>query len=107
MGRLKDCSFESFRPDWSDVSAFNTTLAVTLATCRQYAAHPKGWLYLWGSYGTGKSHLAAAIANTLVERGVETAYASLLHLMRFLRQGIRPRAGEPSADERLEMLSRG
>jgi DNA replication protein DnaC len=104
MGRLKDCSFESFRPDWSDVSAFNTTLAVTLATCHQYAAHPKGWLYLWGSYGTGKSHLAAAIANTLAERGVETTYASLPRLMRFLRQGIQPGVGELSADGRLEML---
>jgi len=31
----------------------------------EFAVDPKGWLILMGSYGCGKTHLAAAIANAL------------------------------------------
>jgi len=30
---------------------------------RQYAETPRGWLIITGTYGSGKTHLAAAIAN--------------------------------------------
>lgn len=39
-----------------------------LDVCRQYADDPRGWLYLYGLPGVGKSHLAAALAQQLDER---------------------------------------
>jgi DNA replication protein DnaC len=104
LGSLANCTFETFRSSWSTVPEFNESLDVAMQICQWFAEKPQGWLYLWGSYGTGKSHLAAAIANTLAGRGTETAYASVPRLLRFLRQGIQPGAGELSADKRLDLL---
>lgn len=57
-------TFDTFRPDEYNRGA--------LAYCKNYAANfdrqEKG-LYLWGSYGVGKTHLAAAIANHLMLEG--------------------------------------
>ena len=41
--------------------------AVKAATT--FALKPRGWLVLTGPYGCGKTHLAAAIANTLTDKG--------------------------------------
>lgn len=43
-----------------------------------FAQHPKGNLILWSdtSYGTGKTHLAAAIANYQVSQGVEARFTT-------------------------------
>ena len=41
--------------------------AVKAATT--FAAKPRGWLVLTGPYGCGKTHLAAAIANSLADKG--------------------------------------
>src|SRR5690349_12418233 len=35
----------------------------------RYAKEPDGWLLLQGTYGTGKTHLAVAIANTRLSCG--------------------------------------
>lgn len=104
LGSLANCTFETFRSSWSTIPEFNADLDVAMEICQRYAAQPHGWLYLWGSYGTGKSHLAAALANALAGRGMETTYASVPRLLRFLRQGFQPGIGELSADGRLEML---
>ena len=34
-----------------------------------FAEKPKGWLFFQGNYGSGKTHLAAAIANYLLSKG--------------------------------------
>ena len=50
--------------------------------CRKYVdrdnlfAEPHNGLMLLGGVGTGKTHLAAAIANTFVERGIVTLFAT-------------------------------
>jgi DNA replication protein DnaC len=61
-GRYRRQTFERFeqRREKGTASvrrAYNAALA--------YAHSPQGWLALYGSKGTGKSHLAAAIANHL------------------------------------------
>ncbi|MBN1965155.1 MAG: hypothetical protein JW910_10950, partial [Anaerolineae bacterium] len=45
----------------SDAQAQNLRIAKDL--CTRYAAQPQGWLLLQGGFGSGKTHLAAAIAN--------------------------------------------
>ena len=40
------------------------------------AIGPQGTLVLYGSYGTGKTHLLAAIANAVASRGQTCRFAS-------------------------------
>lgn len=47
---------------------------------RAFAKRPEGWLFMYGSRGTGKSHLAAAIANQLLKPS-EAGEASLVLFM--------------------------
>lgn len=46
-----------------------------LAKARQYAEDPgKGWFYIYGSPGTGKSHLCTGICGALLESGHDVRY---------------------------------
>ena len=44
-----------------------------------------GWLLLMGTYGCGKTHLAAAIANFAVQMGVPTLFLTVPDLLDWLR----------------------
>jgi DNA replication protein DnaC len=54
-----------------------------------FSAEPVGWLVIHGPKGNGKSHLAAAITNYLIdERGVAALFLTAPDLLRSLRQEI-------------------
>ncbi len=84
---FKKMTFESFsvqgRMGLGDNQVFS--LQNALSAARQFAASPKGWLLLTGSYGCGKTHLAAAIANTCVEYGMATLFLTVPDLLDWLR----------------------
>ncbi len=61
------------------------SLQYALSQSQQFAASPKGWLVLMGSYGCGKTHLAAAVANTCVEYGMNTLFLTVPDLLDWLR----------------------
>lgn len=50
-----------------------------------FAQHLDGWLLLHGSYGVGKTHLAAAIANFTVSLAVPTLFLTVPDLLDWLR----------------------
>jgi DNA replication protein DnaC len=50
-----------------------------------FAEKRQGWLLLVGRYGSGKTHLAAAIANFTIEAGVTTLFLTLPDLLDWLR----------------------
>ena len=50
-----------------------------------FAAEPNGWLAFQGSTGSGKTHLAAAIINSIVDRGSPAKYISALEVPDLLR----------------------
>ncbi|MBN2148436.1 MAG: ATP-binding protein [Anaerolineales bacterium] len=87
LERLSHLTFENFRPEgqmglnqWqaaSVTSAFNQA--------QQFAQHLNGWLLLQGGYGSGKTHLAAAIANFAVGMGVPTLFITVPDLLDSLR----------------------
>lgn len=52
---------------------------------QEFAQKLDGWLLLEGSYGCGKTHLAAAIANATVTRGVPTLFITVPDLLDSLR----------------------
>ncbi len=57
----------------------------TKSTCEEFARNLSGWILLEGSYGSGKTHLAAAIANEAVSRGVPTLFITVPDLLDSLR----------------------
>jgi len=52
---------------------------------QQFARSLQGWLLLQGRYGCGKTHLAAAIANFVVDFGVATLFITVPDLLDTLR----------------------
>jgi DNA replication protein DnaC len=58
---------------------------------QRFAVQPQGWLVLYGAKGTGKSHLAAAIANHQLTRPEEerllTLFFTVPALLDLLRHG--------------------
>ena len=82
--------FENF----STVSVFPedaANLERALATAAGWAANPEGWLYIMGEYGSGKTHLAAAIAYDLHERGLNVVFTTVPDLLDYLRLAFDPR----------------
>jgi DNA replication protein DnaC len=57
---------------------------------RQYAADPYGWLVFRGGVGSGKTHLAAAIANEAVRSRVPVLFAVVPDLLDHLRATFSP-----------------
>lgn len=101
---LRRHTFESFIPEPTHLSpekAFNLRRA--FETCRYYAEDPEGWLLLTGTYGCGKTHLAAAIANARVDLGQPAVFMVVPDLLDHLRAAFNPNA-DVSYDELFEQL---
>ena len=56
----------------------------------KYALSPDGWLLLIGTNGCGKTHLAAAAANVLLERDRAALYTTVPDLLDHLRATYAP-----------------
>lgn len=70
---------------------------------REFARTPDGWLLLMGGYGCGKTHLAAAIANETVGRGISVYFAVAPDLLDQLRAAYAPNS-ETTFDEIFEQI---
>lgn len=70
-------------------------------TARGYAEHPQGWLLLTGPYGSGKTHLAAAIGNYQAGMGSPPLMVSVPDLLDHLRATFSPNS-TVSLDRRFE-----
>jgi DNA replication protein DnaC len=57
------------------------------------------WLLIQGGYGCGKTHLAAAIANACLDRGVQVMFVNVPDLLDHLRNAYSPNV-EESYDQR-------
>ena len=87
LDELKDLTFENFlargRKGLGELQANSLEWAFNRA--RQYAGSLNGWLLLQGGFGCGKTHLAAAIANSVVSMGVPTLFLTVPDLLDTLR----------------------
>ncbi|MCB8917709.1 MAG: ATP-binding protein [Ardenticatenaceae bacterium] len=67
-----------------------------LETAQEFAANPAGWLVFNSiGYGNGKTHLAAAIANEITNRGEAVLFVVVPDLLDHLRAAFNPAAGVP------------
>lgn len=62
-----------------------TNLTYARDCARKFAEKPSGWLFFTGRYGTGKTHLAASIANYALEHGTEIIFQPVPDLLDQLR----------------------
>ena len=68
-----------------------------------YAEEPHGWLVLTGPSGAGKTHLAAAIANRVMERGQPVFFVFVPDLLDHLRSTYSP-SSEITYDQLFEQV---
>ncbi|HEX9115257.1 MAG TPA: ATP-binding protein [Anaerolineae bacterium] len=91
LGLHADQTFETFSArsdlpiDWQE------NLEAALARARTFAAEPRGWLVYSGKNGCGKTHLAAAIANSqLATGGLAAMFVVVPDLLDHLRATFSP-----------------
>jgi DNA replication protein DnaC len=66
-----------------------------------YAEQPQGFIVFTGDYGCGKTHLAAAIANAIAQRGNSVSFVVVPDLLDHLRATFAP-GSAVSYDQRFE-----
>ncbi len=104
LGALERMTFDTFIADGlgvSEVIRFNLHDAYDL--CRQFANEPRGWLVMLGGYGSGKTHLAAAIANQALALGQRVLFVIVPDLLDYLRSAYAP-TSETGLDARMEAI---
>jgi len=77
------------------------SLQKALKTAHGFAEKPRGWLVFEGTYGCGKTHLAAAIANYRAGLGDPPLFVMVPDLLDHLRAAFSPNAGT-SYDRRFD-----
>ncbi|MBN1374956.1 MAG: ATP-binding protein [Dehalococcoidia bacterium] len=87
---LKKMRFDNFETNLSLPENEQQSLEGAYNFARQYAKEPQGWLILQGYNGCGKTHLAAAIANHLREKGKEVLFIVVPDLLDHLRSSFGP-----------------
>ena len=90
LERLSHLTFANFNSSGNPKAEFVSpqevaSLRDALDASEDFAKTLKTWLLLEGSYGCGKTHLAAAIANACVQRGVPTLFITVPDLLDSLR----------------------
>ena len=104
LDQLRHLTFATFRPRGRAGigEKQQESLATAVEACRDFARSLNGWLLLTGTYGSGKTHLAAAIANEAVEIGVPTLFLTVPDLLDTLRASFG--AEDTSFEEAFERI---
>jgi len=72
---------------------------------RAFAENPRDWLLITGTYGCGKTHLAAAIANHQIAQGRPALFVAIPDLLDHLRAAFNPQS-TVTFDKRFEEVRR-
>ena len=101
---LQRLTFDSFVPQPSHLSPQEVrNLRMVYEKSRAYAQEPHGWLLLTGTFGCGKTHLAAAIANARLNSGQSALFLLVPDLLDHLRAAYNPN-NETSYDDLFEQV---
>lgn len=95
LSALTDKTLETFNPDGVGLQEKDrANLRRVYERVSAYTTNPQGWLVIKGGYGCGKTHLAAAIANTQISSGNRAMFMTAPDLLDHLRSGYRSDADE-------------
>jgi DNA replication protein DnaC len=104
LENLAHMTFATFIPEGNALNPDqqrNLRLAYEYAA--NYARNPQGWLVLRGGYGSGKTHLAAAIANDRLKNGHPALFVVVPDLLDHLRSAYSP-TSDVTYDQRFEEI---
>jgi DNA replication protein DnaC len=104
MERMARFTFDTFTPEGIGLTEERRrNLRTAYETARNFAEQPEGWLILMGGYGCGKTHLAAAIANYVIEQKKPALFVVVPDLLDHLRATYSP-TSNITYDERFETI---
>jgi DNA replication protein DnaC len=101
---LEHMTFEGFIPEGRALNPVQRdNLRRAYESAVKYAREPQGWLLLRGGYGSGKTHLAAAIAHHRLRVNQPALFVVVPDLLDHLRASYSP-ASTTSYDQRFEEI---
>ncbi|MFQ6014634.1 MAG: ATP-binding protein [Anaerolineae bacterium] len=104
LGHLAHMTFDSFKPEGYALNPDKQrNLRSAFERAQEFARSPQGWLIFKGGYGSGKTHLAAAIANERLRQGQPVLFVVVPDLLDYLRATFNP-TSQTSYDERFEAI---
>jgi DNA replication protein DnaC len=84
-------TFDDFEPEGRCVDARQkASLRDAHEAALEFAEQPEGWLILLGTLGSGKTHLAAAIASAVLDQNQAAMFVSVPDLLDHLRSTFAP-----------------
>ncbi|MEZ4669088.1 MAG: ATP-binding protein [Anaerolineae bacterium] len=99
-----DKNFQNFAVDYPGLELPETSsLQAALTAAREFAKNPEGWFLLEGTFGCGKTHLAAAIGNLRLQLGDMVMFMTVPDVLDHLRSAFAPTA-EVSYDETFDRI---
>lgn len=104
LNELKELTFENFEPRGKIGLGEYQSSSIEFAynQANHFAHSLEGWLLIQGRFGSGKTHLAAAIANLTVKNGVQTLFITVPDLLDSLRFSFND--PEATFEERFEEI---
>ena len=89
--QYKDMTFDGFDLRGDELKGEERdNLRMILHIAKDYAEHPHGFIVFTGGDGCGKTHLAAATANAIDDRGNQVAFGRVPDLLDHLRATFAP-----------------
>lgn len=101
--RLQTFGSFSFRQEEKLPAEQVRSLEEAFKAAQQFAESAAGWLFLGGAHGSGKTHLAAAVANYAAGQGRPVLFVVVPDLLDHLRATFNP-ASTVSYDQRFEEI---
>lgn len=89
LEQLATMTFDNFDLKRSDGEQ-GESLRKALEAARRFAQSPEDWLIFVGPHDSGKTHLAAAIANQCLQQGIAAYFAVVPDLLDYLRATFSP-----------------
>lgn len=104
LGGLSKLTFDNLLPTGRSSDPVSRKLfQLALDEARKFAENPCGWLVIAGPVGSGKTHLACAVANYRISEGQAAFYITAAELLDHLRATFSP-SSEIEYDELFEQI---
>jgi DNA replication protein DnaC len=95
LGPLRDLTIDNFVPEGHAITLEQrNSMRNAYEGVRRFIVEPRGWLLIQGSYGCGKTHLAVAVANACLSKGIPALFVNVPDLFDYLRAAYSPTVDE-------------